>query len=86
MRWADGAAMATTFLPLSGKFAAWSHPAEKPLATHVLGRTGREVTTFGLAGGNRVQWELSDDTRPSRSSPRLCVRASPTSRQPTTSS
>ena len=53
--------MATTFLPFSGKFAAWSHPAEKPLATRLLGRTGREVTTFGLAGGNKIQWDLPGD-------------------------
>ncbi len=61
VRWASGAAMATTFLPFTGRFAAWSHPAEKPLATRLLGRTGREVTTFGLAGGNRVQWDLPGD-------------------------
>ena len=61
IRWASGAAMATTFLPFSGKFAAWSHPAEKPLATRLLGRTGREVTTFGLAGGNKIQWDLPGD-------------------------
>ncbi len=61
IRWAGGAAMATTFLPFSGKFAAWSHPAEKPLQTRLLGRTGREVTTFGLAGGNKVQWDLPGD-------------------------
>ncbi len=61
IRWASGAAMATTFLPLSGKFGAWSHPAEKPLATRLLGRTGREVTTFGLAGGNKIQWDLPGD-------------------------
>ncbi|MCY4189441.1 MAG: hypothetical protein OXD30_13255, partial [Bryobacterales bacterium] len=47
-----------TCLPFSGKFASFPHPAEKPLATRVLGRTGREVTTFGLAGGNKVQWDL----------------------------
>ena len=61
IRWAGGAAMATTFLPFSGKFAAWSHPAEKPLQTRLLGRTGREVTTFGLAGGNKIQWDLPGD-------------------------
>ena len=61
IRWAGGAAMATTFLPFSGKFAAWSHPSEKPLATRLLGRTGREVTTFGLAGGNKIQWDLPGD-------------------------
>ncbi len=53
--------MATTFLPLSGKFGAWAHPAENKLATRMLGRTGREVTTFGLAGGNKIQWELPGD-------------------------
>ena len=53
--------MATTFLPLTGKYAAWSHPAERRLATRMLGRTGREVTTFGLAGGNKVQWDLPGD-------------------------
>ena len=61
IRWAGGAAMATTFLPFSGKFAAWAHPSEKPLATRLLGRTGREVTTFGLAGGNKIQWDLPGD-------------------------
>lgn len=61
LRWAQGAAMATTFLPLGGRFGAWAHPAEKPLATRLLGRTGREVTTFGLAGGNKVQWDLPGD-------------------------
>ena len=61
IRWAGGAAMATTFLPMTGKFSAWTHPAEKPLATRLLGRTGREVTTFGLAGGNKIQWELPGD-------------------------
>lgn len=50
--------MATTFLPMSGKWSAWAHPAEKHLATRPLGRTGREVTTFGLAGGNKVMWDL----------------------------
>ena len=61
VRWASGAAMATTFLPLTGRYAAWSHPAERRLATRMLGRTGREVTTFGLAGGNKVQWDLPGD-------------------------
>jgi aryl-alcohol dehydrogenase-like predicted oxidoreductase len=27
----------------------------------MLGRTGREVTTFGLAGGNTIMWELPGD-------------------------
>lgn len=53
------AAMATTFLPLGGRFRAWSHPVEpNRLVTRPLGRTGREVTTFGLAGGNKVMWDL----------------------------
>lgn len=56
LRWAGSTAMATTFLPFSGQNAAWSHPAEQKLATRLLGRTGREVTTFGLAGGNKVMW------------------------------
>lgn len=53
--------MATTFLPLTGRYRAWSHPAEKTLLTRPLGRTGREVTTFGLAGGNKVMWDLPGD-------------------------
>jgi hypothetical protein len=57
LHWAASAAMATTFLPLSGRYGAWAHPAEQKLQTRVLGRTGREVTTFGLAGGNKVMWE-----------------------------
>jgi aryl-alcohol dehydrogenase-like predicted oxidoreductase len=61
IRLAGGAAMATTFLPITGKYAAWSHPAEKHLVTRPLGRTGREVTTFGLAGGNKVMWDLPGD-------------------------
>lgn len=61
LRLAAGPAMATTFLPMTGKFAAWSHPAEKHLVTRPLGRTGREVTTFGLAGGNKVMWDLPGD-------------------------
>ena len=67
IRWAGGAAMATTFLPFSGKFAAWSHPAEKPLATRLLGRTGREVTTFGLAAEATRSSGNFRATRPSRS-------------------
>jgi aryl-alcohol dehydrogenase-like predicted oxidoreductase len=50
--------MASTFLPVAGKFRVWSHPVNQPLATRPLGRTGREVTTFGLAGGNKVMWDL----------------------------
>lgn len=61
LRWAGSAAMATTFLPMSGRYGVWSHPAEKKLQTRLLGRTGREVTTFGLAGGNKVQWDLPGD-------------------------
>ena len=53
--------MATTFLPGGGRYRAWAHPAEKKLLTRELGRTGREVTTFGLAGGNKVMWELPGD-------------------------
>lgn len=58
LRLAGGAAMATTLLPVAGRHRAWSHPAESKLATRPLGRTGREVTTFGLAGGNKVMWDL----------------------------
>ena len=55
-------AMASTFLPLSGRWRVWSHPAAASmLATRMLGRTGREVTTFGLAGGNKVMWSLPGD-------------------------
>lgn len=53
--------MATTFLPIAGRWRAWAHPAEKTLLTRPLGRTGREVTTFGLAGGNKVMWDLPGD-------------------------
>jgi hypothetical protein len=58
IRLAGGAAMATTFLPATGKFRTWAHPAANNLVTRPLGRTGREVTTFGLAGGNKVMWDL----------------------------
>ena len=58
LRWAKGAAMATTFLPVARRHRAWAHPAGKHLLTRSLGRTGREVTTFGLAGGNKVMWDL----------------------------
>jgi aryl-alcohol dehydrogenase-like predicted oxidoreductase len=61
LHWAGSAAMATTFLPLSGRYGAWAHPVEQKLQTRVLGRTGREVTTFGLAGGNKVMWEQPGD-------------------------
>ena len=30
--------------------------ADKELATRVLGKTGREVTTFGLGGQASIQW------------------------------
>ncbi len=58
LRWAGSVAMASTFLPMGGRYRVWAHPAEKKLATRVLGRTGREVTTFGQAGGNKVMWDL----------------------------
>jgi len=61
MRMLAGPAMATTFLPMSGRWAAWAHPADQKLLTRPLGRTGREVTTFGLAGGNKVMWDLPGD-------------------------
>jgi aryl-alcohol dehydrogenase-like predicted oxidoreductase len=61
LRWAGAAAMATTFLPMGGRYRVWSHPAGQKLQTRVLGRTGREVTTFGLAGGNKVMWESPED-------------------------
>jgi aryl-alcohol dehydrogenase-like predicted oxidoreductase len=53
--------MATTFLPLAGRHGAWAHPTGDKPATRMLGRTGREVTTFGLAGGNKVMWDLPGD-------------------------
>ena len=49
-----GVLTATTFLPFTGRHAVFARPAGKPLATAVLGRTGREVTRFGLAGGNTI--------------------------------
>ena len=61
MRRLAAPAMATTFLPLAGRFAVWAHPAEKKWLTRPLGRTGREVTSFGLAGGNKVMWNLPGD-------------------------
>jgi aryl-alcohol dehydrogenase-like predicted oxidoreductase len=61
LRWASAAAMATTFFPGVGRHRAWAHPAENKLATRVLGRTGREVATFGLAGGNKVMWNQPGD-------------------------
>jgi aryl-alcohol dehydrogenase-like predicted oxidoreductase len=61
LRWAGGAAMASTFLPITGRYRVWAHPAERNLLTRPLGRTGREVTTFGLAGGNKVMWDLPGD-------------------------
>jgi len=70
LRWAGSAAMATTFLPMAGRYRVWSHPAEKKLATRPLGRTGREVTTFGLAGGNKVMWKT-----PSNEAVKIVVKA-----------
>jgi aryl-alcohol dehydrogenase-like predicted oxidoreductase len=61
IRLTGGAAMATTFLPVAGRYRAWAHPVEKNLLTRPLGKTGREVTTFGLAGGNKVMWDLPGD-------------------------
>lgn len=61
IRWAGAAAIATTFFPGAGRYRAWAHPAEKKLKTRVLGRTGREVTSYGLAGGNKVMWDLPGD-------------------------
>ncbi|MCC6366372.1 MAG: aldo/keto reductase [Bryobacterales bacterium] len=56
------AAMASTFLPIAGQYRVWSHPVDpNRLVTRPLGRTGREVTTFGLAGGNKVMWDLPGD-------------------------
>lgn len=57
MRLTAPAAMATTLLPVAGRWRAWSHPVGSGPATRPLGRTGREVTTFGLAGGNKVMWD-----------------------------
>jgi aryl-alcohol dehydrogenase-like predicted oxidoreductase len=53
--------MATTFLPVAGRYRVWAHPVEKNLLTRPLGKTGRHVTTFGLAGGNKVMWDLPGD-------------------------
>src|SRR5688572_19934566 len=50
--------MASTFLPVAGQYRVWSHPVTQNLMTRTLGRTGRQVTTFGLAGGNKVMWDL----------------------------
>jgi aryl-alcohol dehydrogenase-like predicted oxidoreductase len=62
IRWAGHLSMASTFLPIAGRYRVWSHPAEaNKLLTRPLGRTGREVTTFGLAGGNKVMWDLPGD-------------------------
>ena len=62
--------MASTFLPVAGKFRVWAHPVAQTLATRPLGRTGREVTTFGLAGGNKVMWNL-----PGEEGPAIVVKA-----------
>ncbi len=63
-RLAGGALSATVFLPFAGRHAVFARPAGKPLQTRVLGRTGREVTTFGLAGGNTIMWDLPGDQGP----------------------
>ena len=60
-RLARGALSATVFLPFAGRHAVYARPVGKPLVTRVLGRTGREVTQFGLAGGNTVMWDLPGD-------------------------
>jgi len=49
LRWASAVPLATTFLPLS-HHRALAQPATGKLQTSVLGRTGREVSTFGLGG------------------------------------
>jgi aryl-alcohol dehydrogenase-like predicted oxidoreductase len=49
LRWAGAVSIATTFLPLS-RHRAFAQPASGKLQTRVLGRTGREVSTFGLGG------------------------------------
>ena len=61
LRWTGSVSIASTFLPMSGRYCVWSHPAGNNLLTRPLGRTGREVTTFGLAGGNKVMWDLPGD-------------------------
>ena len=58
---AGGVLSATTFLPFSGRHSVFAAPVGKPLVTRVLGRTGREVTQFGLAGGNTIMWDLPGD-------------------------
>ncbi len=61
-RWAGNLAMASTFLPIGSKYRVWAHPVDShKLATRPLGSTGREVTTFGLAGGNKVMWTQPGD-------------------------
>jgi aryl-alcohol dehydrogenase-like predicted oxidoreductase len=49
LRWSGAASIATTFLPLS-RYRAFAQMQGGKLQTHVLGRTGREVTTFGIGG------------------------------------
>src|SRR5688572_13500869 len=61
LKLAGGALSATVFLPFAGARAVYARPAGQPLVTRVLGRTGREVTQFGLAGGNTVMWDLPGD-------------------------
>lgn len=61
-RWAGNLAIASTFLPMGGRYRVWAHPVDSnKLVTRPLGRTGREVTTFGLAGGNKVMWTQPGD-------------------------
>ena len=53
--------VASVFLPFAGRNVVFAQRANRPLQTRVLGRTGREVTTFGLAGGNTIMWDLPGD-------------------------
>ncbi len=66
LRWSGAASIATTFLPLS-RYRAFARSAGDKLQTRVLGRTGREVTTFGIGG---VTCLLNPGNIPSRSSSR----------------
>lgn len=77
LHWAGAAGIATTFLPMPGRYRVWSHPTAKKLQTRLLGRTGREVTTFGLAGGNKVMWDCPR-MKASRSLSKQFGRGSPT--------
>ncbi len=58
IQFSGGLLSATVFLPFTGRHAVYARPVNPPLVTRVLGRTGREVTQFGLAGGNTIMWEL----------------------------